>query len=82
VTASWRRFTRASDALAAALDIQRAFHAESWPDGLSLKLRIALHTADAQLRDEGNYFGPGGQPLRSATRGCPRRPGRVVPDDP
>jgi hypothetical protein len=59
VTASWRRFTRASDALAAALDIQRAFHAESWPDGLSLKLRIALHTADAQLRDEGNYFGQG-----------------------
>jgi class 3 adenylate cyclase len=52
-------FTRASDALAAALDTQRAFQAESWPDGLSLKLRIALHTADAQLRDEGNYFGQG-----------------------
>ena len=50
-------FPRASDALAASLDIQRAFHHESWPEGASLKVRIALHTAEAQLRDEGNYFG-------------------------
>jgi predicted ATPase/class 3 adenylate cyclase len=50
-------FARASDALAAALDVQRAFHCEGWPDGASLRLRIALHTAEAQLRDEGNYFG-------------------------
>ncbi|MGH3695538.1 MAG: adenylate/guanylate cyclase domain-containing protein, partial [Pseudonocardiaceae bacterium] len=51
-------FVRASDALAAALDIQRAFHEETWPDGASLRLRIALHTAEAQLRDDSNYFGP------------------------
>jgi predicted ATPase/class 3 adenylate cyclase len=50
-------FPRASDALAAALDVQRAFHSEGWPNGGSLRLRIALHTAEAQLRDEGNYFG-------------------------
>jgi class 3 adenylate cyclase len=50
-------FTRASDALAAALNVQRAFHSEDWPDGASLRLRIALHTGEAQLRDEGNYFG-------------------------
>ncbi len=50
-------FTRASDALAAALDIQRALHSERWPEGVSLRVRIALHTAEAQLRDEGNYFG-------------------------
>jgi predicted ATPase/class 3 adenylate cyclase len=50
-------FPRASDALAAALDVQRAFHSEDWPNGASLRLRIALHTAEAQLRDEGNYFG-------------------------
>jgi class 3 adenylate cyclase len=50
-------FTRASDALAAALDIQRAFSCERWPEGASLKLRVALHTAEAQLRNEGNYFG-------------------------
>ncbi len=50
-------FTRASDAVAAALDVQRAFHSESWPDGASLRLRIAVHTAEAQRRNEGNYFG-------------------------
>ncbi|MCA1702158.1 MAG: adenylate/guanylate cyclase domain-containing protein [Actinobacteria bacterium] len=51
-------FRCASDALAAALDIQRAFHCECWPEGALLTLRIALHTAEAQLRNEGNYFGP------------------------
>jgi predicted ATPase/class 3 adenylate cyclase len=51
-------FTRASDALAAALDAQRAFHQEEWPKGMPLRLRIAVHTGEAQRRDEGNYFGP------------------------
>ncbi|MGH3775149.1 MAG: LuxR C-terminal-related transcriptional regulator [Pseudonocardiaceae bacterium] len=50
-------FTRASDAVAAALDVQRAFHSERWPDGASLKLRIALHTAQAQRRDGNSYLG-------------------------
>ncbi|MCA1703183.1 MAG: hypothetical protein LC808_07885 [Actinobacteria bacterium] len=50
-------FTRASDALAAALDTQRAFYSERWPEGTSVRVRIALHTAEAQLRDERNYFG-------------------------
>lgn len=50
-------FARASDAVAAALDVQRAFHGEGWPAGVSLRLRIALHTAEAQLRDKDNYFG-------------------------
>jgi class 3 adenylate cyclase len=44
-------FTCASDALAAALDIQRAFFCERWPEDASLRLRIALHTAEAQLRN-------------------------------
>src|SRR5207302_1571933 len=48
---------RASDALAAALDAQRALHTEPWSTPSPLRVRIALHTADAQLRDEGNYFG-------------------------
>lgn len=42
-------FTRASDALAAALDIQRAVDQST--------LRIALHTAEAQQRDGESYFG-------------------------
>jgi class 3 adenylate cyclase/DNA-binding CsgD family transcriptional regulator len=51
-------FARAWDALATALDIQLSFYRERWPEGASLKVRIALHTAQAQLRDEANYFGP------------------------
>ena len=50
-------FARASDALGAALDAQAALHAEQWPTATPLRVRIALHTAEAQLRDEGNYFG-------------------------
>ena len=50
-------FSRASDAVAAALDAQRAFAAEPWPDGASMRVRMAIHTGEAQLRDEGNYFG-------------------------
>src|SRR5437867_3127947 len=50
-------FARASDALAAALDVQLALHTEPWPTGAPLRVRIALHTAEAHLRDTGNYFG-------------------------
>jgi len=50
-------FSRASDAVAAAHDAQRELLAHVWPDGAELRVRIALHTAEAQLRDEGNYFG-------------------------
>jgi DNA-binding CsgD family transcriptional regulator len=50
-------FSRASDAVSAALDAQRALAGQAWPDGISLRIRVALHTAEAQLRDEGNYFG-------------------------
>jgi predicted ATPase/class 3 adenylate cyclase/DNA-binding NarL/FixJ family response regulator len=44
-------FTRASDAVACALELQRAPLA---PIGL----RIGVHTGQVQLRDEGNYIGP------------------------
>jgi predicted ATPase/class 3 adenylate cyclase len=50
-------FSRASDALAAALDAQRALLAGVGPSGLPVRTRMALHTAEAQLRDEGNYYG-------------------------
>jgi predicted ATPase/class 3 adenylate cyclase len=50
-------FARASDAVAAALEAQRALNGRRWPGGVDLRVRIALHTAEAQLRDEGNYFG-------------------------
>ena len=44
-------FTRASDAVAAALELQRAPLAP-------IRLRIGVHTGEIQLRDEGNYAGP------------------------
>ena len=50
-------FTRGSDAVAAALDAQLALSAEPWPDGIDLSVRMALHTGEARLRDEGNYAG-------------------------
>ncbi len=50
-------FSRGSDAIAAALEIQSRMRSHDWPEGPTLRIRIALHTAEAQLRDEGNYFG-------------------------
>ena len=44
-------FARASDAVAAALDLQLAKTAP-------IRLRIGIHTGEVQLRDEGNYIGP------------------------
>src|SRR6202051_4972418 len=43
-------FARASDAVAAALQLQRAPSAP-------IRLRIGVHTGEVQLRDEGNYAG-------------------------
>ncbi|MDQ1514891.1 MAG: hypothetical protein QOE80_721 [Actinomycetota bacterium] len=51
-------FARASDAVAAALDAQRAFAQEPWPEQGTVRIRVALHTGEAHLRDAGNYFGP------------------------
>src|SRR6202045_3109567 len=66
-------FARASDAVAAELELQRAPLAP-------IRLRIGGHTGEIQLRDEGNYAGPtinrtprlrdlahGGQTVLSAT---------------
>ncbi len=50
-------FARASDATAAACALQRALLAEPSPDGLRLRVRMALHTGEAELRG-GDYFGP------------------------
>ena len=50
-------FSRARDAVGAALDAQRMLLAEEWPAGAQLRVRMALHTGDAQLRDDGHYFG-------------------------
>jgi class 3 adenylate cyclase len=44
-------YTRASNAVACALELQRAPLAP-------IRLRIGVHTGEVQMRDEGNYVGP------------------------
>ena len=47
-------FTRASDAVAAAFDIQRAFQKEPWPNHVPVRVRMAIHTGEAVA----DYRGP------------------------
>jgi class 3 adenylate cyclase len=42
-------FTTAASGAECALDIQKNFARASWPEGLELKVRIAMHTGEAQL---------------------------------
>src|ERR671933_992355 len=49
-------FARASDAVAAAAALQQALHEEPWPTSTPLRVRMALHTGEADLRD-GDYYG-------------------------
>ena len=50
-------FVRAPDAVAAALDAQRRLQAEPWGEIGPLRVRMAVHTGDAEERD-GDYYGP------------------------
>jgi TolB-like protein/Tfp pilus assembly protein PilF len=49
-------FHTAPEAFAAALDAQRAFHREPWPEAAKLRVRMALHSGAVEVRD-GDYFG-------------------------
>jgi predicted ATPase/class 3 adenylate cyclase/DNA-binding CsgD family transcriptional regulator len=51
-------FSRASDAIACALDIQLSFAKESWPGDLDFQVRMALHTGEAEIDKDGKYSGP------------------------
>jgi DNA-binding SARP family transcriptional activator len=64
-------FRRASDAVACAAGLQAALTAASWPAGLELRVRVAVHTGEAHERDS-DYFGPAlnrAARLRSLARG-------------
>ncbi len=74
-------FQRAGDAVAAAAEGQLGLAAETWPDGVTIRVRMGLHTGEALERD-GDYFGPalnraarlmaaahGGQVLSSSVSG-------------
>ncbi len=49
-------FARATDALAAAVEAQRALLAATWPDGVNVRVRMGLHTGEAQIAGE-RYVG-------------------------
>jgi len=49
-------FAGAPQAVAAALEAQRALTAESWPEALPLRVRMALNTGAVESRDN-DYFG-------------------------
>jgi predicted ATPase/class 3 adenylate cyclase len=49
-------FTRASDAVVAAAEAQRAFAAHPWPEKLPLRVRMGIHTGEPTPIDEG-YVG-------------------------
>jgi class 3 adenylate cyclase len=46
-------FPRARDAVAAAVDVQRAHVREPWPDGAAVRIRLGLHTGEPAVGDEG-----------------------------
>ena len=50
-------FSRAGAALRAAVDAQRALQSESWPAPVEIRVRMGLHSGEAQERDR-DYFGP------------------------
>jgi predicted ATPase/class 3 adenylate cyclase len=50
-------FAQASDALDAAIAIQRSLGAEEWGETGELAARVGLHTGEAEQRD-GDYYGP------------------------
>jgi len=49
-------FARATDAVMAACALQSALTAEPWPEGAPLRVRIAVHTGEADLGED-DYYG-------------------------
>jgi predicted ATPase/class 3 adenylate cyclase len=49
-------FARATDAVSAAVEMQRALAAHPWPDGATVQVRMGLHTGEPQRSAEG-YVG-------------------------
>jgi len=49
-------FAAAASAVAAATAVQRAMHAERWPDGCDLRVRMGIHTGEPKLAGD-RYVG-------------------------
>jgi class 3 adenylate cyclase len=59
-------FSRAKDAVAAAIAAQRAHAAHDWPDDVEVRVRMGLHTAEPEVIGD-QYFGLG---VHRAARLC------------
>src|SRR5260370_17879754 len=46
-------FARATDAVWAAVEIQRAITLHAWPNGVTVRVRMGLHTGEPELSTEG-----------------------------
>jgi predicted ATPase/class 3 adenylate cyclase len=57
-------FARAGNAISAAVAAQRELRTEPWPDGVTLRVRMGIHTGEVEERG-GDYFGP---PVNRAAR--------------
>jgi predicted ATPase/class 3 adenylate cyclase/DNA-binding CsgD family transcriptional regulator len=74
-------FTRATDAVSAAVAAQRTLASHAWPEGVAVRMRVGLHTGEPQRTAEGYIgldvhraarimsAGHGGQVLLSQTTG-------------
>jgi predicted ATPase/class 3 adenylate cyclase len=49
-------FARASDAIAAAVSAQRSLASQRWPEGAEVRVRMGVHTGEAEVR-LGDYVG-------------------------
>jgi len=49
-------FSAATDAVRAAVSVQQALAAQTWPEPVAIRVRMALHTGECSERD-GDYFG-------------------------
>ena len=49
-------FARATDAVVAAVEVQRALASHPWPEGVALRVRMGLHTGEPALTSDG-YVG-------------------------
>ncbi|HJR79510.1 MAG TPA: adenylate/guanylate cyclase domain-containing protein, partial [Anaerolineales bacterium] len=50
-------FSRAVDAIQAAVQAQHALAAHPWPDGVRVRVRMGLHTGEPQISASENYVG-------------------------
>ena len=48
-------FARARDAVAAAVEAQRAHATHAWPDGADVRMRMGLHTGEPAVGEEGYH---------------------------